>query len=330
MIQLKNVRKVYPRRGAEPVVALNGIDLTIPAGDIHGIVGQSGAGKSTLIRCLTALERPTEGEILVDGDNLAALSPTQLSQARRKIGMVFQGGNLLDSRTASQNIAYPLKIAGVPKSQIPGRVDELLAVVGLADRGSSYPSQLSGGQRQRVAIARALATNPAVLLCDEPTSALDTETTNQILDLLASVRESFGVTVLIITHEMSVVRRICRSVTLLDHGSIAATGSVESAVSDVDSLLSKQIVPKPHISADSVGSATVIDVAFTSRPGEPTGANVLKLAAELRADVSAGTFETIGSTQVSRLALTIDNYETTAADALKHFGAHGIVAEVRQ
>ena len=211
MIHLTGVRKVYPVKGGNTVVALDGVNLHVARGSIHGIVGRSGAGKSTLIRCLTALERPTEGSVVVDGLDLATLSGKALRDARRRIGMVFQAANLLDARTASDNIGYPLKLAGVPKEQRRERVEELLDLVGLAGRGGSYPSQLSGGQRQRVGIARALADDPAVLLCDEPTSALDTESTAQILALLKQVREIAGVTVVVITHEMAVVREICDS-----------------------------------------------------------------------------------------------------------------------
>ena len=320
MIDLIDVRKVYARRGAEPVIALDGINLTIPSGDIHGIVGESGAGKSTLIRCLTALERPTEGRILVDGDDLTRLSPRELRNARRRIGMVFQGGNLLDSRTAAQNIALPLQIGPEVRrnrSDVHGRVSELLRVVGLEGRASSYPSQLSGGQRQRVGIARALADNPSVLLCDEPTSALDSETTDQILDLLKSVRASFGVT----------VRRICDSVTLLERGKIAATGAVSDVVADTASALSRRIVPKPYMDPDASRGSAIVDIAFTSSPGEPTGSRVLGLAAEFGADIATGSFETIGSTQVARLALTVD--PAHAQRIARSFAAAGVNAEVR-
>jgi len=308
MIEFQDVVKVYPRRGQDDVVALDGISLTVPDGDIHAIVGESGAGKSTLIRCLTALERPTSGRILLNEIDLTTLAPTALRDVRRSIGMVFQGGNLLDSRTAAGNIAYPLKITSASsqwqsRAAIRERVEEMLALVGLADRASSFPSQLSGGQRQRVGIARAMADSPSVLLCDEPTSALDTETTNQILDLLKSVRDQYGVTVLIITHEMSVVRRICDSVTLLDHGSVVESGSVANIVADVHSPLGLRIIPPPDVEPGD-GQA-VIDVSFTSHPGQPTGSRVMAHAAELGADIGAGVFETIGETQVARLALTV-------------------------
>lgn len=328
MIDLRGVRKVYSVKGGNEVVALDDVTLRVDRGSIHGIVGQSGAGKSTLIRCLTALEHPSDGEIVVDGLDLAKLGGKELREARRRIGMVFQAANLLDGRTAAQNIGYPLKLAGVPKEKVKARVEELLALVGLAGRGDSYPSQLSGGQRQRVGIARALADNPGVLLCDEPTSALDTESTRQILDLIRRVRESEGVTVLVITHEMAVVREICDSVTLLGHGKVIQTGTVEEVVSDATSPLARELVPAPNVDeADLRPESTLLDVIFTSHPGVPTGATVLGLAASMGADVTAGTFESLGSTQVGRLALSVPTYH--ADSIMKKLREHDIYAEVR-
>lgn len=337
MIHLTGVRKVYPVKGGNTVVALDGVNLHVARGSIHGIVGRSGAGKSTLIRCLTALERPTEGSVVVDGLDLATLSGKALRDARRRIGMVFQAANLLDARTASDNIGYPLKLAGVPKEQRRERVEELLDLVGLAGRGGSYPSQLSGGQRQRVGIARALADDPAVLLCDEPTSALDTESTAQILALLKQVRDIAGVTVVIITHEMAVVREICDSVTLLDHGAVAQTGTIAEVVSDPASPLARELVPTPaveHAPAGADGSpgpgasgTVLLDVVFTSHPGVPTGATVLHLASSMGADVTAGTFESIGDIQVGRLALTVPSYH--ADSIIEQLRKNSIHAEVR-
>lgn len=337
MIHLTGVRKVYPVKGGNTVVALDGVNLHVARGSIHGIVGRSGAGKSTLIRCLTALERPTEGSVVVDGLDLATLSGKALRDARRRIGMVFQAANLLDARTASDNIGYPLKLAGVPKEQRRERVEELLDLVGLAGRGGSYPSQLSGGQRQRVGIARALADDPAVLLCDEPTSALDTESTAQILALLKQVRDIAGVTVVVITHEMAVVREICDSVTLLDHGAVAQTGTIAEVVSDPASPLARELVPTPaveHVPAGADGSpgpgasgTVLLDVVFTSHPGVPTGATVLHLAASMGADVTAGTFESIGDIQVGRLALTVPSYH--ADSIIEQLRKNSIHAEVR-
>ena len=353
MISLRDVHKVYRLRDGSQVHALDGLSLNIPAGSIHGIVGTSGAGKSTLVRCLTALERPTYGEVRVAGQDLTTLSANELRKARRAIGMVFQHANLLDQRTAAQNIAYPLDLAGAQKGQRHERVSRMLELVGLADRGSSYPAQLSGGQKQRVGIARALADEPAVLLCDEPTSALDPETTRSILDLIRDVRDRLGVTVVIITHEMSVVRRICDSVSLLEAGRIVQSGPIEDVVSDVDSRLSLELVPPPDVpkaalvagstedtddQADGAGGAdragstdsaesAVIDVALTAHPGEPAAAQVLSLVAEQGADVAGGVFETLGTAQVGRLALTIPaDRAQTAVAALREAG---ITAEVR-
>lgn len=328
MIDLNGVRKVYSVKGGNEVVALDNVTLHVDRGSIHGIVGQSGAGKSTLIRCLTALEHPTEGAIIVDGLDLAQLRGKKLREARRRIGMVFQSANLLDGRTAAENIGYPLKLAGVPKAQVKARVAELLSLVGLAGRGNSYPSQLSGGQRQRVGIARALADNPAVLLCDEPTSALDTDSTRQILDLLTRVRDSEGVTVLVITHEMAVVREICDSVTLLGHGTIIQTGAIEEVIADPTSPLSRELIPAPSVDeADLRGDTSLLDVIFTSHPGVPTGATVLNLTSSMGADVTAGTFESMGSTQVGRLTLSVPSYH--AQKIIDKLREQNIYAEMR-
>ena len=337
MIDLTGVSKVYPVKNGGEVVALDGVNLHVDRGSIHGIVGRSGAGKSTLIRCLTALEKPTEGHIVVDGHDLAALSGKPLRAARRRIGMVFQAANLLDARTAADNIGYPLKLAGVPAAQRRARVEELLALVGLEGRGDSYPSQLSGGQRQRVGIARALADEPAVLLCDEPTSALDTESTAQVLSLLREIRDVAGVTVVIITHEMSVVREICDSVTLLGHGQVLQTGTLEEVVADSGTPLARELVPMPLVESESTaGGATLdgrwkdsvlLDVVFTSHPGVPTGATVLHLASSMGADVTAGTFESLGSVQVGRLALTVPAYH--ADKIIEQLRKNNVHAEVR-
>ena len=341
MIDLTGVSKVYPVKNGGQVVALDGVNLHVDRGSIHGIVGRSGAGKSTLIRCLTALEKPTEGSIVVDGLDLSTLSGSKLRTARRHIGMVFQAANLLDARTAAENIGYPLKLAGVPAGKRRERVDELLELVGLAGRGDAYPSQLSGGQRQRVGIARALADEPAVLLCDEPTSALDTESTAQILALLRQIRDVSGVTVVVITHEMSVVREICDSVTLLGHGQVLQTGTLEEVVADPSSPLARELVPMPVVDAIpalpsqkgayGVGASTpdvvLLDVVFTSHPGVPTGATVLRLASSMGADVTAGTFESLGTVQVGRLALAVPGYH--ADKIIEQLRKNNVHAKVR-
>lgn len=327
MIELKDVSKIYPRKGADDVHALDSLSLTVDDARIHGIVGESGAGKSTLIRCLTALEKPTSGSILVNGQDLTTLDSKDLRAARRRIGMVFQGANLFDARTAYENVAYPLRVAKVSKEERHKRVTELLQLVGLEDRGNSYPAQLSGGQRQRVGIARALADNPAVLLADEPTSALDMETTDSVLNLLQEVRDRTGVTVIVITHEMSVIRKVCDSVTLLDRGKAVESGTMESIISDPTSALARKLIPLPELDAADITDQEIIDLYFTSRPGEPTGSRVMALVAAHGADIAAGTFETIGDIQVGRLALTLP--ESAVAEAISAFHAVNLHAEVR-
>ena len=320
MIDLTDVTKVYNPGTSNEVRALDGVTMHVDKGLIHGIVGQSGAGKSTLIRCLTALSRPTSGAIVVNGVSTKNLRGNALRAARRNIGMVFQAANLLDGRTAAANIAYPLRLAKWPKRKIQARVDELLTLVGLAGRGDSYPSQLSGGQKQRVGIARAMATNPPVLLCDEPTSALDSASTKQILELLKELREKADVTIVVVTHEMRVVRDICDSVSLLNHGKVVQDGSLSQVLSESNSPLAFELIPRPSIEGVTLGTEqTLLDVNFTSTPGVPTGANVLRLAASLGADVAAGRFESFHDIQVGRLALAVPQQKSDSIiEELRH------------
>lgn len=225
MIEINRVNKVF-YQGTKEIHALRDINLTIEQGTIFGVIGSSGAGKSTLIRCVNLLERPTSGHVIVDGIDLTQLSNQELTQARRKIGMIFQHFNLLSSRTVFDNIALPLELAGTSKAGIKAKVDELLELVGLADKSETYPSNLSGGQKQRVAIARALASDPKVLLCDEATSALDPATTQSILTLLKEINRKLELTILLITHEMDVVKSICSEVAIIGDGELVEKGPV--------------------------------------------------------------------------------------------------------
>jgi D-methionine transport system ATP-binding protein len=225
MIEIKQVNKVF-YQGTTAIDALIDINLHIPEGTIFGVIGSSGAGKSTLIRCVNMLEAPTSGSVIVDGIDLTTLKKAELSEARRNIGMIFQHFNLLSSRTVFDNIALPLELAGKDKSAIEEKVSELLTLVGLADKRNSYPSNLSGGQKQRVAIARALASDPKVLLCDEATSALDPATTQSILELLREINRKLKITILLITHEMDVVKSICHQVAIIGGGKLVEKGSV--------------------------------------------------------------------------------------------------------
>lgn len=244
VVELQGVRKVFRDRRRE-IVALDGVDLAVPRGEILGVVGRSGAGKSTLIRCVNRLERPTAGTIVVDGRDITRMRGAELRAARRRMGMIFQQFNLLSSRTALDNVALPLEITGAGRGERARRAGELLELVGLADRARTYPSQLSGGQKQRVGIARALAAEPAVLLSDEATSALDSETTGSVLDLLRDLNRRLGLTVLLITHEMEVVKRVCDSVALLRDGRIVESGRVGDVVARADSALAGSLLPAP-------------------------------------------------------------------------------------
>lgn len=323
MIQLTALRKVYPSASGD-VVALDSIDLEVPRGAIHGIVGRSGAGKSTLIRCLTGLEQPTAGTVSVAGRQLTGLSETELRSARRAMGMVFQHVNLLDSRTVAGNVAYPLEVAGVPRAERARRVAELLRLVGLEDRADARPRRLSGGQRQRVGIARALATEPDVLLCDEPTSALDGATTRSILTLIRDLRDRLGITVVIITHEMSVVRETCDSVTLLEHGRVVQHGTLGAVVSEHGSRLARELIPVPDVPLGE--ERALVELTWTTDE-LPTHV-ALRTVADLGTDVDvvAGTVETLAGLRVGRLQ--VDLAAAGLDEALTRFRSAGMHAAV--
>ncbi|MBT9185457.1 methionine ABC transporter ATP-binding protein MetN [Pectobacterium punjabense] len=241
MIELSNITKVFQQNG-RAITALSDVSLHVPTGQIYGVIGASGAGKSTLIRCVNLLERPTEGKVLVDGQELTQLSDSQLTRARRQIGMIFQHFNLLASRTVFGNISLPLELDNTPKADIAKRVNELLELVGLADKHDVYPANLSGGQKQRVAIARALASNPKVLLCDEATSALDPATTRSILELLKDINRRLGLTILLITHEMDVVKRICDQVAVISDGRLIEQDTVSEVFSHPKTPLAQKFI----------------------------------------------------------------------------------------
>lgn len=284
MIEIRNLAKTY--HGAEgDFTAVKNINLTINDGDIFGIIGLSGAGKSTLVRCINLLEVPTEGDVLVDGKSMLSLSRRELLAARQKIGMIFQGFNLLSQRTALDNITFPLEIAGVKRAQAVKRARELLDMVGLADKERSYPSQLSGGQKQRVAIARALATEPHVLLCDEATSAIDPTTTVQILDLLREINQRLGVTIVVITHEMRVIEKICNRVAVIDASEIAEEGLVSEVFLRPKSAIARRLImPQGGEGVESVLGSRCIRVTFDgSDTAEPI---ISKMTLECRAAVN--------------------------------------------
>lgn len=241
MIEIKNLSKTF-KTADSSLDALKNVSLTINDGDIYGIIGMSGAGKSTLVRCINMLERPTEGQILIDGVDMGSLSSKQLRDARRNITMIFQGFNLLMQRNCLKNICFPLELEGMKKENAKKRALELLEIVGLPDKAKAYPAQLSGGQQQRIAIARALATNPKVLLCDEATSALDPNTTHSILNLIRDINKKLGITVIIITHQMSVVEETCNRVAILDNGTVVEQGEVSTVFAHPQSAAAKRLV----------------------------------------------------------------------------------------
>lgn len=259
MIELKNVGVTFEDE-KQTVKAVQDVTLSVDEGDIFGIVGYSGAGKSTLVRTINFLQRPTSGQVVVDGQDLSALPPKSLRTARKKIGMIFQHFNLMRARTVAGNVAYPLKHSGLTKKEKDEKIDELLELVGLADKKNTYPSQLSGGQKQRVAIARALANDPEVLLCDEATSALDPKTTSSILRLLKKLNRKLSLTIVIITHEMQVVKEICNKVAVMDDGKVVEKGDLVSLFTE----------PKEALTHEFIDTATHIDKALEKIRQHPT------------------------------------------------------------
>ena len=241
MIEIKHLTKTFETSDGK-LDALNDVSLKIDDGEIYGIIGMSGAGKSTLVRCINMLERPTQGSVIIDGVDVSSLSDSQLRNERRQITMIFQGFNLLMQRTCLKNVCFPMELAGVKKSEAAARAKELLETVGLGDKLKSYPVQLSGGQQQRVAIARALATHPKILLCDEATSALDPQTTQSILSLIRDIHDKLGITVIVITHQMSVVEQICTRVAILDRGTVVEEGKVSDVFAAPKSDAVKSLV----------------------------------------------------------------------------------------
>ena len=257
MIELKNLSKVYHAANKE-IVALDGINLTIHDGEIFGIIGLSGAGKSTLVRCINLLEEPTGGEVVIDGQSLTKLPRKELLKLRQQIGMIFQGFNLLEQRNVLKNVCFPLEISGVKKQEAERRARELLTLVGLEDKADKFPAQLSGGQKQRVAIARALATNPKYLLCDEATSALDPNTTRSILELLRTINQTMGVTIIVITHEMKVIDQICDRVAVIDNSQIAEEGRVSEVFTNPQSDIARDLIlPQDRAALDTAGGRRV-------------------------------------------------------------------------
>ena len=334
MIEIKHLSKTFGVSGGT-VDALKDITLTIPDGEIYGIIGMSGAGKSTLVRCINMLERPTSGEVLIDGKSMTELSQRKLREKRRDITMIFQGFNLLMQRNCLKNVCFPLELAGVKKADAEKRAAELLELVGLGDKLKSYPAQLSGGQQQCVAIARALATHPEILLCDEATSALDPQTTQSILSLIRDIHDRLGITVIIITHQMSVVEQICTRVAILDGGEVAEEGAVSDVFSSPKSEAAKRLVyPEGYQNPVMSGEdGTVIRVVFNGANATETPL-IAKMAIEenIAASILSASTRSIGDKAYGNMLLGISGGGEQTQRALDYLGSIPdiFVEEVKQ
>ncbi len=319
MIEIQNLTKRFTTQGGT-VVALEDISLTIRDGDIFGIIGMSGAGKSTLVRCINMLERPDEGLVAVNGKEMQTLSPAQLRSARREIAMIFQQFNLLMQRNCLKNICFPLELAGRPKAEAEARARQLLELVGLPDKAEAYPAQLSGGQKQRIAIARALATDPKVLLCDEATSALDPNTTHSILQLIKKINRGLGITVVVITHQMSVVEEICNRVAILDGGHVVEQGDVGQIFSNPRTAAARKLVfPAGAAQSELVPGRRMVRVAFngTQTTDKPL---VASLAIECNALVSIIAADTriVNGQTLGSMLLALPEDEAAAQRAIDY------------
>lgn len=336
-IKLENLTKTYRGgKGNEDVHAVRGVSLAVPSNKIYGIIGKSGAGKSTLVRLVSLLERPDSGAVFYDGVRTDSLPEKELIQRRRRIGMIFQNFNLFSSRSAAQNIAYPLEICGTPRAQIRRRVEEMLEVVGLSDKKNAPVSALSGGQKQRIAIARALAPNPDILFCDEATSALDPRTTKSILDLIREIQARMNLTVVMITHQMEVVRDACSCVAVLSEGTVVETGSVSDIFTRPQSPVTKDFLA--NITPDSAADGDGKFVRWSSDGGKYTlrftgsltGEPVLSRTArkfDVEFNIRAGGIQTLPENCVGTLVTDISGEKAEVAKAVAYLEAQGVRVE---
>ena len=323
MIQIENLSKTY-KTSAGGFTALSDVNLTVNDGEIFGIIGLSGAGKSTLVRCINFLEVPTSGKVVIDGDEMGTLSKKQLLIKRRSIGMIFQGFNLLEQRTVLKNICFPLEIAKAPKEQAVKRARELLELVGLADKESSYPSQLSGGQKQRVAIARALAAETKYLLCDEATSALDPDTTRSILDLLKKVNKELGVTIIVITHEMKVIESICDRAAVLDGGNVAELAPVSELFANPKSDIARKLILPAVNTAEEIKGGRVIRIIFDGETSyKPIIANLI-LSCQAPLNILKADTQDVGGKAFGQIIIGLPDDEVLAERVTKYLDDNGI------
>ena len=341
MIQLSHIEKTYDSPSG-PVKALKGINLTIERGEIFGIIGLSGAGKSTLIRCINMLERPTAGKVIVDGQDMTVMSEKELRKARKNIGMIFQHFNLLSSATVYDNIAFPLRLSHTPEAEIKKKVLPLLELVGLADKAHQYPSQLSGGQKQRVGIARALASEPKVLLCDEATSALDPQTTRSILELIQDINRKLSLTVVVITHEMQVIKDICDKVAVIENGVIAEQGTVlevftnpqKPITKDFISVLLSNELPAAfrggEVSKEPLpGAYLLLRLTFIGESADdPVLAGMIRKFPEIEVTMLFGNLDQIKSTPFGRMIIGITGPEAKIQEAIQYLRQQDLKEEV--
>ena len=340
MIDLSHIEKIYDSPSG-PVRAIKDISLHINRGEICGIIGLSGAGKSTLVRCINLLERPTSGKVTVDGQDITAMSESQLRQARKSIGMIFQHFNLLSSATVYENVAFPLRLVNTPKEKIDKKVTELLELVGLADKANQYPSQLSGGQKQRVGIARALASEPKILLCDEATSALDPQTTKAILQLIRDINAKLKLTVVVITHEMQVIKDICDKVAVIDKGVIAEKGKVLDVFTNPQQPITKEFISvllsndlpvgfrerEVHQEQFS-GSILLIRITFIGEAAnEPVISRLIKNF-DLNVGILFGSLDDIKGVPFGRLIISLDGRQLEIQEALEYVQKQNLKVEV--
>ncbi|PAF42786.1 ATP-binding cassette domain-containing protein [Helicobacter sp. 11S02596-1] len=329
LISLKNIKKTYPNG----FCAIKNLDLEVVAGDIMGIIGYSGAGKSTLIRIINRLEEPSEGEIVIDGVDLLSQKPKELQKIRQKMGMIFQHFNLLSSRDVFGNIAFALEIAGWKRENIALRVGELLDLVGLKDKASFYPSQLSGGQKQRVAIARALANHPKILLCDEATSALDTKTTKSILELLKDIQKKFSLTIVLITHQIEVVKEICNQMCVMSGGEIIERGLVHELFANPKHAVTKELISylppadDAHIFSHLKDQKNVYKIIFTGEnANEPLISDVIKRFG-IDANILSGNIEDLATESIGHLIIQFGGEENAILASLEYLNQKGLTIQ---
>ena len=327
IIEIKQLSKIFGS-GDNQVAALQNVSLAVRSGEIFGIIGLSGAGKSTLVRCINLLEHPNEGSVLFHGKDLTHLKSRELRMQRRKISMIFQSFNLLDQRTSLDNICFPLELAGVPKKEARKRAMELLETVGLPDKANAYPVQLSGGQKQRIAIARALASDPEVLLCDEATSALDPQTTDSILKLLQQINRERGITVIIITHQMSVIEQICHRVAILDSGVVAEIGEVESVFSNPQSPAGRRLVSPDVALPLSNWEGGVARIAFNGNASEDPIIACLAMDLGIKVSILGADTRNVDGKAFGTMLISLPDNREEKRRVLDYLNDHdGITAE---